>query len=259
MRRGSVVRLTIALPLMICGTDGGVAGGDSDPIVETSHATIESRNGETLQVVFAAEGQPALLLKPVAGAWDWSLKSKLFVPVENPGDEPLALLLRIENEPGRSLTGKVAMAPHSTGDLAIWLGAPSPRAMGMIAGPSVRAGGMEPNTLPVTATDGSIDASRVISVRLGIARPATPRRLTVGALRVAPPSEADRTAYDGIVDAFGQFRPGSWAEKVSSAEMLRARGDEERQELKVWLANSPKLDHFGGLEGSGGFPTTGFF
>jgi hypothetical protein len=235
------------------------AADADDPVVEALHASIESREGQSLRVVFANEGQPALLFNPAGGHWDWSLTNKLFIPVENPSDEPLTLLLRIENASGRSLSGKVAIAPRGAGDLAVWIGAPSPRAMGMIAGPPPAAAGVEPNALPITATDGSIDASHVTSVRLGIPRPTAPQHLTVGALRVEPPKDADRTAYQGIVDGFGQFRPGTWPEKVASVEMLRARGTEEAHELAQWLAQSPKRDRFGGLEESGSLRATGFF
>jgi len=259
MRRSFVGYLAIAFLLVISGADEGVASGDPDLIVETLHASIESREGENLRVVFAAEGQPALLFKPAAGAWDWSVKSKLVIPVENPGDEPLTLLLRIESDPGRSLSGKIAIAPHSIGDLAIWIEAHSPRAMGMIAGPSLAAGGLEPHTSPVTATEGSIDASHVTSVRLGISRPAVAKQLVVGPLQTERPSDADRTGYEGIVDGFGQFHSGTWPEKVSSAEMLRVGGAEETRQLARWLANPPERDRFGGLVGQIRFHATGFF
>jgi hypothetical protein len=131
--------------------------------------------------------------------------------------------------------------------------------MGMIAGPSLRAAGIEPNILPVTATKGSIDASRVVSVRLGALPALVPQHLTVGRLRVELPSEADRTAYNGIVDGFGQFRPGTWPEKVGSVEQLPASGVEETKQLAQWRAQSPKQDRFGGLKGSTRFQATGFF
>jgi len=200
-----------------------------------------------------------VLFKPAAGAWDWSQASKLVIPVTNRGDEPLTLLLRVESDPGRALNGKVAIAPRSASDLAMRIDAPPPRTMGMIAGPSPTAAGLAPGILPVTATNGSIDASRVASVRLGISRPTTPRHLVVGSLRVEPPTAADGNTYDGIVDDFGQFRPGLWPERVSSVERLRARGAEEARDLAQRLAEAPKRDHFAGLPGVGGFRATGFF
>jgi hypothetical protein len=209
--------------------------------------------------VFAAEGQPAVLFKPTKSAWDLRQMSELVIPAENPGGEPVTLLLRIGDEANRSLSGKVSMAPGIAGDLTLWIDAPSPRQMGMIAGPSLTAAGIEPHRLPVSATEGSVDASRVTSVRLGIIRPTAPRELVIGPLRVAPPSEAGSVVYQGIVDGFGQFYPGSWGEKVTSVEMLRARGAEEAQELAQWLAQEPERDRFGGLILGPALRATGFF
>jgi hypothetical protein len=152
-----------------------VSASESDEIVvETSNAVVEARDGLGMRVVFAAEGQPAVLFKPADSTWDWRRTGKLVIPVENPGGEPVTLLLRVSDDADRSLSGKVSIAPGTAGDLKLWIDAPSPRKMGMIAGPSPTAGGLEPHTLPVTATEGSIDASRVTSVRLGIARRTAP-------------------------------------------------------------------------------------
>ena len=91
MLNGFLCSIAIALSLLIAA-----AGGD-EIIVETSHATIESREAQRLRVVFAAEDRPALIFKPVAGAWDWSQTGRLVIPVENPGDDALTLLLRVED------------------------------------------------------------------------------------------------------------------------------------------------------------------
>jgi len=256
MPKGFVFCVATGLLLFFAGA---CVAGNNDFTIETLNASIESQEGEKLRVVFAKEEQPALLFKPVQGAWDWSATSKLFIPVENPGDEPLSLRLRIESVPGQSLHGSVSIAAHSSGDVAIWVDAPLPRSKGMIGGPSLRAAGLEPNTLAVTATSGSIDASRVTSVRLGIWRPAAPQLLTIGPLRVEPPSVTDKIAYDGIVDGFGQFHLGTWPEKISSTEMLRARSNEEAAQLAQWRAEPPKRDRYGGLSGKGSFRETGFF
>ena len=249
MLKGFLCSIAIALSPLIA------AAGEEEIIVETSHATIESKEGQPLRVVFAAEDRPALIFRPRAGAWDWSQMSRLVIPVENPGDDALTLLLRVEDEMSRSMTGQVGIAPRSSGNLVISISAQPPRSMGMIAGPSPAAAGLDPETLPVTATDGSVDGSHVTLVRLGVSRPLAPKPLIVGPPRVEP----DRTSYDGIVDSFGQFLPGEWPEKVRSAEMLRARGAEEARTVAQWLADSPRRDRFGGLLEAGGFRATGFF
>lgn len=168
------------------------------------------------------------------------------------------MTLHIESAAGRSLGGSTSIAPHSAGDLTIWIDAPLPRSMGMIGGPSLKAAGLSPN-LPVTATKGSINSAQVTSVRLGIWRPAAPQALTVGRLCVDSPSEVDKTAYDRIVDSFGQLSHGIWPEKVSSDEMLRARGAEEANQLAQRRDEPLKRDRFGGLEESASFARPDFF
>jgi hypothetical protein len=246
---GFLCSIGIALLLLMTTAAG------EEIVVEPTHATIETKEGQRLLVVFATEDRPALTLKPKGGAWDWSRESRLVIPVENPDDEALTLRLHVEDQTRRPLTGKVAIAPRSSGNLAISISAPPPMSMGMIAGPSLATAGLDPGTLPVTATDGSIDAAEVALVRLGLLHPSSPRPLVVGPLHVEP----DHSSYDGIVDGFGQFLPGEWPEKVSSVEMLRAKGDEEERALAQWLADLPKRDRFGGFLGTGGFRATGFF
>jgi hypothetical protein len=182
------ISIVIALSLLVAA-----AGGD-EILVETSHATIEAHEGKRLRVVFAAEDRPTLIFKPEAGAWDWSQTSQLVIPVENQGDEALTMSLHVEDHTSRSLTGKVAIAPRSAGSLAISVGAPPPRSMGMIAGPSPAAAGLDRGVWPVTATEGAIDASHVTLVRLGISRPSAPRLLSSSGCRalnrIAPPMMA---------------------------------------------------------------------
>jgi hypothetical protein len=111
MLKGFHCSIGIALSLLIA-----TAGGDQI-IVETSHASIEAQEEQRLRVVFAAEDRPALIFRPEAGAWDWSRTSRLIIPVDNPGDEALTLLLQVEDHMSRSLTGEVGIAPRTAGNL----------------------------------------------------------------------------------------------------------------------------------------------
>ena len=138
MSRSFLCSIAIALLVLI-------AEADVDEIVETLHATIESKEGQRLRVVFASEDRPAITFKPKGGAWDWSQKSRLVIPVENPSDQALTLQLRVE-DPKRWLTGQAAIAPRSSGNLAISISAPPPVSMGMIAGPSLAPACLDPGT-----------------------------------------------------------------------------------------------------------------
>ena len=129
--RGFLCSSALALLLLITTAAG------EEILVEPTHATIESKEGQRLLVVFATEDRPALTLKPKGGAWDWSRESRLIIPVENPSGEALTVRLRVEDQKRRSMTGKVAIAPRSSRNLAISISAPPPLSMGMIAGPSL--------------------------------------------------------------------------------------------------------------------------
>jgi hypothetical protein len=130
---GSALIAANCLALPVSGSKGDA------PAVQTSNAVIASRDGGRLRVMFAAEGQPAVLFKPAGSVWDRSRTGKLVIPVENPGAEPVALLLRVSDGADRTLSGKVSIAPGGAGDLTVWIDAPSPRQMGMIGGPSLAA------------------------------------------------------------------------------------------------------------------------
>ncbi len=181
-------RLAPAVVLPALFAAAAAVAAEIEPTVETRQATIEARDARGLRVRFEAANEPSLLFRPARGFWDWQATSKLVIPVDNPGGEPLTLRLGVDSAEGRSLAGQVTIAAGSTGNLAIWLEAPSPRAMGMVAGASLP----EPGTLPLTATKGSVDAAHVAAVRLGIAHPVVAGRLIVGLPRVAPPSAAEQ-------------------------------------------------------------------
>src|SRR5262249_49687929 len=66
--------------------------------------------------------------------WDWRETSKLVIPVENPSGDPVTVLLRIEDEAGQSLSGKVAGAPKGEGKIELLIDAPLPRPLGRTAG-----------------------------------------------------------------------------------------------------------------------------
>ena len=237
------VRLAL-FAIAVCLPISAVGAAAIYPIVEPSHATIERREGQRLLVLFAAEGESVLTFKPPQQVWDWSRTSKLIIPVENRSDEPLTLRIRVESgvdaATAKSLSGETAIAPRNARQLALWLAAPPPRVMGMTAGPALAVAGLEPVILPLTATKGSVDPAHVTSIRFGISRLTVPRRLVVGQLQVEPPSRTETSAYNGIVDSFGQYRPGSWPEKVNSVAMLRAKGAEEAAILaKDLMQKSP--------------------
>jgi hypothetical protein len=99
----------------------GRAGQNDEPLVETLHAAIEAREGRQLKVVFAAEGQPALLFKPGAGSWNWSATSKLVIPIDNPLETLKTIRALLEKlqaqDPGLAPLSITVRGPYAGGDL----------------------------------------------------------------------------------------------------------------------------------------------
>ena len=210
--------------------------------------------------MFAAEGQPAVLFKRTDSKWDWRRTGKLVIPVENPGGEPVTLLLRISDEAEpvaeRQSLDRARQRRRSHAVDRRALPAPDGNDRRSVSdGCRARAAHIAGNR---DRRIGRCLAGHIGPPRDRTADDAT-RDLVIGPLRVMPPTEAESKAYEGIVDGFGQFRPGSWPEKVGSTEMLRARGAEEAQQLARGLAQAPELDRFGGLISGPVFRATGFF
>jgi len=80
-------RWALMITVSLLTLTSGAAAENVQFAVETLNATIESRDGGRLRVVFGKGEQPALLFKPVQGAWNWSATSKLSLsrtPATNP-------------------------------------------------------------------------------------------------------------------------------------------------------------------------------
>jgi hypothetical protein len=63
-----------------------------------------------------------VIFKPVAGAWDWSQTSRLVIPVENPANEALTLLLCVEDNASRSVAGRHLTGGYPAGCARLFVG-----------------------------------------------------------------------------------------------------------------------------------------
>ena len=194
---------------------------------------------------------PALRFR-AAAPLDWSRAAALTVPVENLGDRPFTLLLRLDDDPNadggdRSLTGMITLAPHERGAAVLPL-APGP---GGMRGRPVTVTALAPGERAVTDLRGALDPRHVVALHVSGVRTDGDRTLVLGTpvLRDRPPGERSGGA---IVDGYGQAIAGSWPEKVGSDAELRAKlATAEAQTRR--LAALPRV---GTERASGG---TGFF
>jgi hypothetical protein len=188
----------------------------------------------------------------------------LVVPVENPEDTPVDLVIRVDEERRRddgppSRAGGARILPHQVTALVLPLQELDSMSMGMVAGPLVSPPDLEEPATVLAGSHGTIDRGRVGAIRLIVPHPETTRTLIIGDPIAIAGAEPGRSAYDGIVDAFGQYTRAAWPEKVTSADDIRARGRQEEQDLQAWLSDLPAVDRFGGLLGLPAFTATGFF
>jgi hypothetical protein len=214
------------------------------------HAAIAAAAGGATVAFTPAEWSNAVLdFKPAA---DWRPFGHLVLTLENPGDRPLDLGVRLDDDPaadGRAhcLTAKVTVAPKSRTITAVSLG-PDPMALGMrgLPGPA--------GARVVTASgDPKFDPGHVVSVRLFLHRPEAPTSLILESAALAP-----SIARAKFVDRFGQYAPADWPGKLADESELIRRRDAEASELAASPA-MPDRDRFGGWKDGPKLDATGFF
>jgi hypothetical protein len=243
----------------------------ADTSVVTENAQLDiaadspfNQPGPAARVAFGFAEWPQVILRPAARPWDLSGAEMLVVPVANPEDVAVDLVIRVDEErrgvegpPSRA--GGARILPHQVTALVLPLQELDSMSMGMVASPLPDPPALDEPATVIAGTRGIIDRSRVGAIRLIVPHPATTRTLILGDPIAVAGTEPGRSVYDAIVDAFGQYTRAAWPEKVASADDIRARGQQEEDDLKTWLSDLPTMDHFGGLLGIPAFGASGFF
>ncbi|UVE18857.1 beta-agarase [Pseudomonas sp. LS44] len=233
--------------------------------VKTDNASLPSVTAETTpdgeilrRVTFNAGEHPSLRLTPQSGQWDWSQSGVMSLRVQSAMDWALTLLVTLESADGKRLISRIALPAGPAQNLLVPLHATSPLAKGMRAGPPMPWNYKGKRTLLATIVEGELDRSKVVAVTLALEHPDVAQNILVGRFGVSD-DDAEKAAYTGIVDAYGQFSQLQWPEKTSSDAQLRAAADKERGQLKSWLQPSAKLDQYGGWLGGLEFEAKNFF
>ena len=252
--------LVLFVLLSLCGATGaGAFGVDGFEAPALDGVTAAGRMGPL--DAFRFEGGhdwPALRLTARAPL-DWSGAGALALPVDNPGEAPFTLLLRLDDTAGadggdRSLTGIVTLPPHGHGTVVLPLDAGP---TGMRGRPAVAAAA-QPGDIPVTDVRGAVDAHHIVALHISGVRGVADAVLALGppTLRERAPGEAPRGP---ITDRFGQALAGDWPEKVrGESDLRRKRAAAEIETGRLATLQSAPADRFGGLPGRT-VRATGFF
>ncbi|HKS14416.1 MAG TPA: beta-agarase [Pseudomonas sp.] len=221
----------------------------------------QTAQGEVLRrVVFNPAPRPTLRLSPQQGVWDWSSAQALTLRLQSGMDWALSVDVVVQGSDGRTLTSRIDLPAGPAQTVLVPLKATSPLGQGMRAGPPM-PWSHQGQRLLLTSSVGELDLAQVASVSLSIPQPNVAQSLLIERVGVQDDDDAQKAAYTGLIDAYGQSTRGRWPEKILGDEPLRAAAAREQQQLQGWLAERGKqqLDGYGGLLGATSFEAKGFF
>lgn len=233
----------------------GLVNGFRTPVemteVHSSMARTRQAPGRGLEVTFQPSEWPNVSLLPPA-PWDWSAAGAVAIDLTNPGKEPVAYGVRIDDDPkadgwNHSRSISATLAPGKTETVVVVLG-PEPRDSGMRGLPPYPGG----HSLSASGA-GPFDRRHIVSMQVFMHRPSKETTLFLSNIRTMPP-----ISTDGIVDAFGQYTRSDWPGKVHRAADFAVRRAEEEADLRKHPVPSDR-DRFGGWAAGPSLPATGFF
>lgn len=226
---------------------GAAARGESfltpEARLELDHATLERRDA-VWALQFSPGEYPHCAWLPTAGLWDWRDVGGLAIELENPGDAPLEVHVRVDN-PGANgrdhcRNAAIGLAPGARQTLEVTLQVPAaPKLWGMR--------GMPDGLRPAEGT--ALDLGQISGLQIFLNRPTATRRLLVRRVETHPVKAWPSLP---LVDRFGQFAWRDWPGKVKSEADLQRDAPMDATELA-------DLDRYGGWAAGPRTQATGWF
>ena len=226
------------------------------PVLYNADAAPESGG---LRVTFRAAEWPSVNWRaPADIPWDLHETGLVAFDVFNPGDAPVSLCVRADDDPSadggpkHSYTGNATpLAPHGRRTFVADLGGGGgdPMIHGMQGAPTLSltfpgTGGMAPEALR-TLWNGT-DPHHIRALQLFLHNTASDTPLVIERIRILPPPKVG--PWDKIVDGYGQYTRAEWPGKVhADSDIAAARRAEVAQ-----IARHPALserDLWGGWMG----------
>ncbi len=253
------------------------AGPGEDVHTRLVDTRLDPPDGDGFTPVrFAPGPAPGIELRAGAGgaggvgaAWNWAGATALRMHLQNAMPWPVTVQLRVTDSAGGSLEATLGLPPGGPLTLSLPLAATSPRRWGMTAGPPIPWLQDKAPVATALSVTGNVDRARIEAIRIGMPAPAAEQTLRIGKVFLEPKADLERLAYDGIVDAFGQYQRGDWPQKyrppagVDPDEGFRrfAQAEEESSSdaARSAASDADTLDRFGGLQGTLRLPATGRF
>jgi len=215
---------------------------------------ISNATGEALLVRFKQVDWPNVFFTAPEGAWDWREYRGLAVDITNPGEDPVNVCMRVDNEGADGAnhcnTARALIPAGKTGPLKAEF-------LTDDAGPLWGMRGI-PGIGPL-AQGKKIDSSKIVAFQVFLPMPAVPTTLILDNVRLFGRKDAARKEIPlPFVDRFGQYIHDDWPGKVTSEKDLLVQKQAEREDL-LKHPGLPDRDRFGGWASGPKLEATGWF
>jgi len=218
------------------------------------HVTPVRHGGEAaLSVAFGTDAPWPNLNFQAPEPWDWRDYAALEIGLYNPGDAPVTLSLRVDNEGANGTdhcnTQQQLIPPKQSATMTLHFNTEDRARFWGMRGIPVRG--------PM-GTGAPLDLSRITAWQLFLNRPSEPQTLLVTSVALTGEGGdlGDKVPFP-FIDAYGQYKHMDWPGKIASDAELRRAHD------AVAAARSPidreALDAFGGWRGGPKQEATGWF
>lgn len=220
--------------------------------VQATMITFEGRHA--MAVDFRVVDWPNVYFTPGGGTWDWSAHAGLAVTLYNPGDDAVAVCMRVDN------AGADGLTHCNTASATVPPKEHAPLEMRFNTGDAGGLWGMR--GLPVLGPRPSgpvIDTTRISAFQVFLPQPASACTLILEEAHLFGPGGSPGALVPlPFVDRLGQYRHQDWPGKVhKEAELPKRQADEDAA-----IARAPELpdrDTFGGWAEGPQREATGWF
>ena len=220
----------------------------------TSFEQVPYEGGQAARVRFERSDWPNVTFRAPDGIWDWSEYAGVAVSLFNPGDETVAVALRVDNAGADGMNfcnnASGGVAPGQRFEISLRFKTGAPETFWGMRG--------VPGRGPL-GTGADIDPAKITAFQVFLPRPPKEHELIFErAVLFGKAGQPDAAVTLPFVDRFGQYMHADWLGKIHNEAELTALRDAEEAALDA-APNLPEQDRFGGWADGPKHEATGWF
>lgn len=220
----------------------------------TSSEWTSHEDAYATRVRFERTDWPNVTFRAPDGVWDWSQYAGVAVSLYNPGEETVAVAMRVDNEGADGMhfcnNASGGVAPGQRFEISLRFKTGAPEAFWGMRG--------VPGRGPL-GTGADIDPAKITAFQVFLPRPPKEYELIFErAVLFGKAGQPDAAVALPFVDRFGQYKHADWPGKTHNEAELAVRRDAEEAALDA-APVLPDRDRFGGWAGGPKREATGWF